>query len=273
MGQDLKIQREIFREGSRTFFNSSLFFPKHLRNDVCRLYAFLRVVDDYVDSIPQRVDEFEEFARQYRTALEKGYSDNTIIDEFIKLMKHKRFDPSWVEAFFHSMRLDTQKKRYTELKKVLEYVYGAAEVIGFFTARIMDLPDQSLYYAQLLGRAFQYMNFVRDINEDLELGRRYLPTGDFHEDVYEKGYAHDHKKEFVEFIYLNVKRYEAWDALARKGFKYIPRRCRAAVSTAADMHRWTAKQIMKDPFVIFERKVKPSRGRIISHALFRTILP
>ena len=51
--------REIFRRGSTTFFNSSLFFPPDIRRDVTALYAFVRVADDYVDAVPQQREEFE----------------------------------------------------------------------------------------------------------------------------------------------------------------------------------------------------------------------
>ena len=70
--------------------------------------------------------------------------------------------------------MDIKKKEYNSLEETLEYIYGSAEVIGFFMAKIIGLSDESLYYAGRLGRSMQYINFIRDIEEDNNLGRRYL---------------------------------------------------------------------------------------------------
>lgn len=273
MSHRLKTQEEVFKRGSTTFFNSSWFFPKHIRDDVYRLYAFFRVADDYVDSVPQRLDKLEEHEHEYEESLERGFSDDPIIDGFIELVARKSLNPLWIKAFFHSMRLDTHKKRYMELQETLEYTYGAAEVIGLIMTRILDLSDESAYFARMLGRALQYVNFIRDIPEDLELGRYYLPTEHFNESIYEEEYARSHEKDFIEFMVLNIKRYQAWLDIAKRGFGFLRRRHRIAVSTASDMYEWTAMQILKDPFVIYERKIKPSKIRVIMRAFLRGISP
>ena len=273
MSHDLKTQAAIFRKGSTTFFSSSLFFPKHIRENVYRLYAFLRVADDYVDSRPQRPDMLESFVHEYEQSRGRGFSDDPIMDSFVKLSVMKRFDPEWVKAFFHSMRLDTCKSRYETLKETLKYTYGVAETIGLMMTRILDLPDESSYYARMLGRALQYVNFIRDIPEDLVLGRYYLPTEHFHESIYEEEYARSHEKDFTEFIHLSVRRYQVWLNIARKGFRFLKRRHRIAISTASDMYEWTSMQILKDPFVIYERKIKPSKIRVLMRAFLRGISP
>ncbi len=271
MTNDVDLQKKIFKNGSKTFFNSSLFFPSDVRRNVFRLYAFVRVLDDYVDSIPQKVKEFNDFIKTYRESFKIGRSEDKVINDFIQLSFEKNFNSEWIEAFFRSMEMDISKKKYLTLSETLDYIYGSAEVIGLFMARIMDLPEESFYYARMLGRAFQYINFVRDIDEDKKLGRRYLPIENFDERIYDKPF--DDKNAFEEFILVNVKRYEAWDEIARKGFRYIPTRYRIPIMTAADMYRWTANRIRKDPFIVLTKKVKPSKFRIISRVGFRVVLP
>jgi phytoene synthase len=61
----------------------------------------------------------------------------------------------------------------------------------------------------------------------------------------------------------HLELYRGWQAEAEAGYRYIPRRYLIAVKTAADMYNWTARRIQKDPLVVFRRKVKPSRGRIL----------
>jgi len=62
---------EIFKRGSITYFNSSRLFPRRIREEVTKLYAFVRLADDMVDSIPQRVEDFYRFREDYERA-ERG---------------------------------------------------------------------------------------------------------------------------------------------------------------------------------------------------------
>ena len=70
-----KVQADVFRNGSRTYFTSSLFFPPEMRRDVLDLYGFVRVADNYMDAIPQDARGFEAFCESYRRALEGLPSD------------------------------------------------------------------------------------------------------------------------------------------------------------------------------------------------------
>ncbi|MFW6313891.1 MAG: squalene/phytoene synthase family protein, partial [Spirochaetota bacterium] len=78
-----ELHREVFRSGSKTYFNSSIFFPPGVRDDVFLLYGFVRVADDYVDSIPQRPEAFARFVEAYRRALAGVPSGDVIIDYFV----------------------------------------------------------------------------------------------------------------------------------------------------------------------------------------------
>lgn len=255
---------EIFRKGSKTYYFSSRFFPKKVRGDVFILYGFVRVADNFVDSIPQDASKFYSFRKSYETALATGkMSGNHIIDSFIDLQKRKNFDEAWTEAFLNSMQHDLVESTCDTLEDTLTYIYGSAEVIGLFMSRIMDLDDNALHYAKMLGRAMQYINFIRDINEDVSLNRRYLPLTDSTLPALNKKSALEHKKEFIRFMRDEVRRYHGWQKEAAKGYKYIPRRYRIPIMTAADMYCWTATTIARDPFIVFEKRVKPSKGRII----------
>ena len=167
-----------FKKGSNTYFNSSIFFPKEIREDVFILYAFVRKADNFVDAIPQQSKEFYAFKELYKKALKGQKTDDVIIDSFVDLMKRKSFNQVWTESFFNSMELDLKKSKYRSMDELLEYIYGSAEVIGIMMAHIMGLNPKSHFYARMLGRAMQFINFIRDIKEDNELGRIYLPLAD-----------------------------------------------------------------------------------------------
>ncbi len=260
---------KIFLKGSKTYFTSSIFFPAQVRADVFTLYAFLRIADDLVDSTPSRPDEFFNMRQFWRNAELGTPANDPVIDDFVALAARVGFKQEWTESFFHSMELDLVKKEYNTLPETLEYTYGAAEVIGLYMMRIMDLPPGSEHPARMLGRAMQYINFIRDINEDIGLGRRYLPLRDSVLTSLLPDEARRKPDAFRRFIAEEIARYLGWQKEAEDGFHLLPRRYRIPVAAASDMYAWTARQIERDPFVIYERKVKPSRLRIIGRVISR----
>ncbi|MFX0025582.1 MAG: phytoene/squalene synthase family protein [Candidatus Hermodarchaeota archaeon] len=262
-----KVHREVFKKGSKTYFNSSIFFPKSSRRDVFILYGFVRVADNFVDTIPQKKEDFLNFCNLYRQALSGKKADDIIIDSFVELMERRDFKPIWVDDFLHSMEMDLTKRIYNSLEETLEYIHGSAEVIGLFMAKILDLPEKSYFAAERLGRAMQYINFIRDIKEDIILGRQYLPLSGYSLDNLKKEEAMKNKTEFGRFIKDQINQYFEWVKEAESGFKFIPRRYLIPIKTASDMYKWTALQIRDNPFIIYEKKVKPSKIRIISNVL------
>ena len=268
-----RVHYKTFKQGSKTYFYSSLFFPREIRRDVFSLYGFVRVADDFVDAEPQDIAGFYRFKDEYHSAREGGHTDDVIISSFVELMQRRAFDPQWVDAFLASMEMDLTKKVHLTLDEALEYVHGSAEVIGLFMARIMGLAPDSHPYAMMLGRAMQYINFIRDIEEDRRLGRLYLPLEGSglcsldYEHVCANGDA------FCRFIKAQVERYREWQEEAEKGFAYIPRSYLIPIKTASDMYKWTARIIEHNPFIVYYEKAKPRRRRIVMQALWNTLRP
>lgn len=270
------VQARVFKAGSTTYFNSSLFFPPAMREEVFALYGFVRVADNFVDAVPQEVEAFRRFVARYRAALAGTQADDAITDDFVALAEKLAFDPAWTDAFLASMEADLTKTFYRTEAKTLDYVYGSAEVIGLFMAKIMRLPDEAHFAAQRLGRAMQVINFIRDAAEDAAMGRRYLPLErdgarllDVPDDwLPTREWAQANPEKWTAFLRGQLDRYAIWQAEAEAGYRFIPRRPRLAVRTAGDMYNWTARQIAADPFVVFARQVKPKKGRIVMQALW-----
>lgn len=256
-----------FKAGSKTYFNSSLFFPENVRKDVFALYGFVRVADDFVDGVPQDRTGFLELKRRYDRALAGHASGDPIVDSFVDLLHRREFEHEWVEAFLSAMNMDLYKKEYDDLEETLQYIYGSAEVIGLFMARILDLPEDSLWAARMQGRAMQYINFIRDIDEDVGLGRRYLPLEDSGLSSLDRDSAHSQPDAFKRFVELHLGRYRMWQEEAETGYGFIPTRYLIPIKTASDMYNWTAHRIGDDPFVIFRQKVKPAKSRILLQVL------
>ena len=260
----------IFRQGSTTYFHSSLVFPADVRKDVFVLYSFVREADDFVDSTPQQADAFHAFCTRYRDALHGQPTGDLVIDSFVELLQRREFDPAWVDSFLSSMAMDLTRKEYATIADLDTYLYGSSEVIGLFMARIMDLPEASEPAARLLGKAMQFINFIRDIDEDQVLGRTYLPRDEWESfglSGLSREEAHRHPDAFTAFIRSQLDRYSLWQKDAEKGYGWIPWRYLVPIRTASDMYRWTGDVIRADPLVVYRRKVKPSIPRIMASVL------
>ncbi len=262
-----ELHRRTFRSGSRTYFNSSRFFPRAVRDDVFALYGFVRRADDYVDSIPQDSDGFVAFRERYERAARGNPADDPLIDSFVELSERKNFDPEWTKAFLHSLELDLTKQVHATIEESLTYIYGSAEVIGLFMAKILDLSNEASESARMLGRAMQFIIFIRDIAEDTRLGRTYLPISECPLKSLSESEVRESPEEFRIFVSNQLKRYSEWQERAEAGYRYLPHRYLVPIRTAGDMYKWTARKIAADPFVVFDRAVKPGRLRIVTRAL------
>ncbi|HNV01451.1 MAG TPA: phytoene/squalene synthase family protein [archaeon] len=255
----------IFKKGSKTYFYSSYFFPKKIRKDVTTLYAFVRTVDNLVDSVPQKKKEFFKFKKQFINARKGKKIQNPIITNFLELEKRKNFEKKWANSFMESMQKDLKQKKYKNLKEVEKYMHGSAEVIGLFMCKILDINKSAYKSAKLLGKAMQYINFIRDIDEDIALNRCYFPENELKKHgfkCFDKESMKTNKEGFSKFIKEQIKHYKKWQNTAEKDFSKIDKKYLPSIKTASEMYKWTAKRIENDPQIVFREKVKPAKSRI-----------
>jgi len=264
----------IFKKGSKTYFYSTVFFPKVVKRDVFTLYSFLRKADDYVDAIPQDAESFYAFKDRYADAKKGSITGDVVIDSFRELAIRKNFDEGWINAFLDSMEMDIYKSTYQNMEELKNYLFGSSEVVGLFMAKIMDLKKESYDGARNLGRSMQYINFIRDISEDIDLGRVYFPQEDLEEfqlENLEENITKSNPENFKAFIRKQLQTYQSWQTEAEKAFSYIPYRCLIPIKTASDMYNWTATQIEKDPFIVYKKKVKPSTPKIVLNVFSNSV--
>ena len=281
----MSIEKNIFKNGSSPYYWSRRFFSKGVRDDVFKLYSFVRTVNDFVDQAPSDVEKFEYIEHRWST-IKKDLANGFVpppLDESVseKVLANVAYiiyryhcDPVWIDVFIKSMRWDVQKHQYRKLKDTLEYMYGSSEVIGLCMARILDLPEEALRTARLQGRAMQYINFLRDIAEDNALGRCYFPAGEYKKyglkNLSEEE-ARNKPAMFADFMHAQLLRYAQWQTEANEGFNYIPRRLRVPLHTAVDMYNWTAQQLKYYPLVVYEKKLKPKKRQVVGGAIRRSI--
>lgn len=273
---DEQVLDDVFRRGSTTFYFASRFFPAQIRRDVAGLYALVRTADDCVDELPadpKRLAALEAACSSGELDV-LSPNDRAIVSAFRDVSARHAFEPAWIAAFFSSMRADLSPKTYETLDDTLAYTYGSAEVIGLMMARVMGAPAQLHDQAALLGRAFQYINMVRDIGADQDLGRTYIPRDHYLAaglDSLSEASARANPEGFASLVRAELDTYRAWSSGAMPAIAGLPFACRPAVRAAAAGYARTADALAADPMLVYRRVYKPSRITLAWDTLLSTI--
>ena len=173
----------VTKRYSTSFYAGVNCLGKELRTDVHNIYGFVRLADEIVDSFHEYNKEqlFADFKKSTYQAIEQGISLNPILNSFQSSVNKFKIDNELINQFLHSMEMDLNPVEYTP-DKYKEYILGSAEVVGLMCLKIFVQGSQSEYerlkpHAMVLGSAFQKINFLRDIKNDInQLGRVYFPN-------------------------------------------------------------------------------------------------
>jgi len=251
--------KEIFRNASTTYYNSSLFFDRKTKEAIFTLYSWVRTVDDFIDQTEQDREGYQNFKDDFYSSDPK----NQINIEFQKFIKFYEIKDENIRSFLDSMEMDLEPQSvYTE-KQLEKYIYGSAEVIGLMICKVLNINDKdALRSARYLGDAMQRINMIRDIAIDIELGRSYILTQELRTRHNIESIVSGTQLE--EGVLEQILDYNDRIDKARKGFKYLPYRARVAVATATDMYDYTAYKISQNPSIVMYEQIKPSRIRVLS---------
>ena len=180
--------RELNAQHGKTYYLATLLLPPAKRPYVHALYGFARYADEIVDDLSstltaqQKSDWLGSWGDAFLTDVRRGRSDDPIAQAVVDTVLRWEIPLEHFEAFLHSMRMDLTVSTYATFDDLYEYVYGSAAVIGLQLVPILEPTTREAYdSAKDLGVAFQLANFVRDVGEDLERGRVYLPLDELAE--------------------------------------------------------------------------------------------
>ena len=177
--------RELNAMHGRTYYLATLLLPPVKRPYVHALYGFARYADEIVDDLTSTMTDAERAGRLadwgggFLADVERGWSDDPICRAVVDTMIRWHIPVAHFEAFLHSMAMDLTVTGYVTFEDLNEYVYGSAAVIGLQMVPILGpTAPEAFDRAKDLGVAFQLANFIRDVNEDLDRGRVYLPAAE-----------------------------------------------------------------------------------------------
>lgn len=174
--EDLAACRALLCSGSRSFFAASFLLPRRVRAPAAALYAFCRVADDAIDL---GADPCAALAA-LRVRLDDLYAGRPAADPvdraFAATVAAYRIPRALPEALLEGMAWDSAGRRYASLAELHDYAARVAGSVGVMMALIMGVREgQALARAADLGVAMQLTNIARDVGEDAQAGRLFLP--------------------------------------------------------------------------------------------------
>ncbi|WP_344413839.1 phytoene/squalene synthase family protein [Pseudonocardia ailaonensis] len=176
--------RELNSSHGRTYFLATRLLSPDRRPAIHALYGFARLADEIVDdlgdgrSAAARGAALEDLGIDLVSAFSGGPSTSPVVRAVADTVRRYGIDQRLFSPFLTSMRMDTHVTDYPTSADLDRYVYGSAAVIGLQVLPVLGSPDPEAAAprAATLGVAFQLTNFLRDIGEDLDRDRVYLPA-------------------------------------------------------------------------------------------------
>lgn len=170
--------RESIQKHSKSFALASRLLPKALQNDAVVLYAYCRHVDDAIDLVPAAEQPLA--LERLRAELDAVYAGRPVTEPilvaFQELVQQKKLPREYPEELLSGMEMDVLDTQYRELDELLLYCYRVAGVVGLMMCHVLGVSSPvAMRHGGQLGIAMQLTNICRDITEDAERGRLYIP--------------------------------------------------------------------------------------------------
>jgi phytoene synthase len=270
--------RVLNAEHGRTFFLATRLLAPEQRPAVHALYGFARRADDILDdfddtlSAAERAERLQRLATQLFNQLVQHQDCGD--DPALRAVVHtaRRYGIPWemFDDFLASMRMDLTVTDYPDRKSLERYMHGSAEVIGLQMLPVLGTigpREEAAPYAAALGKAFQLTNFLRDVDEDLQRGRVYLPADELaahHVDRDMLAWCHTNRRTDARVRRALTEQHAATRRVydvARKGIEMLDPRSRPCVEAAFTLYSEILDRIENIDFAIFNQRATVGTGR------------
>lgn len=290
--------RTISARHGKTYYLAARLLPAERRPAVHALYGFARLVDDIVDGAPapttiisstdQRMtsaraagrDQREQHLARLRDRLARGladgHSDHPVLAALVHTVDRYGIDHGYFEEFLTSMRMDLTLTDYPTMADLAVYMRGSAQVIGLQMLPVLGtrVPiSEAEPAAAALGAAFQLTNFLRDVGEDLDRGRVYLPAATLtahgvDRDALTRGRAEGRTPERVRAAVADlVAHTRRVYQVAAPGIAMLDPRAQPCVRTAYRLYSGILDLIERHDHDVLARRVVVPRRRRLAVAL------
>ena len=265
--------RQLNAEHGRTYFLATRLLTPSQRPAVHALYGFARYADDILDDLNSDAGVTERSARLELLAsrfVKGDAASEPVLPAVLDTARTYRIPLSLFDEFLTSMRMDLTVTDYPDRPALDRYMRGSAEVIGLQMLPILGtvgpLRDAEPC-AEALGRAFQLTNFLRDINEDLDRNRVYLPADElaaFGVDRELLIWCHDNQRTDPRVRQALAAQHEITRAIYReayKGIALLAPQSRPCVTAAYTLYSEILDRIEDIDFEVFSQRASVGMGR------------
>jgi phytoene synthase len=255
--------RELNRRHGTTYYWSTYLLAPAERPHVHALYGFCRSADDIVDAlgavpVPERARALADFGDRFFADLTAGRSDDIVLKAVVNTVRTFDIDPDYFARFLRSMTMDLSVTTYPAFEDLLDYMDGSAAVIGEMMLPILGAPGpEANAPARDLGIAFQLTNFCRDVSEDLDRGRVYLPQEDI--DRFDARPALDGRvvtPGWVALMAFEIRRIRRYYRCADRGVGLLPPTSARCIAGARQLYSGILAQIEAAGYDVFSRRVR-----------------
>ena len=254
----------------KTYYLATLLLPKSKRPYVHALYGFARYADEIVDdlastlTVDEKAKALSTWGEKILYDLASGRSDDAVGRALIDTVNRFNIPHAHFEAFLHSMTMDLTVTEYQTYEDLLEYVYGSAAVIGLEMVPVLGVLEEGAYEcAKKLGIAFQLANFIRDVGEDLDRGRIYLPLDELARCGVSRQMleARVLTPQIIEALKFQIARVRRLQAEATPGIKMLEAASRPCIEAASTLYCGIVDEVEKIGYDIFNKRAKTSTAR------------
>ncbi|GIH11098.1 phytoene synthase [Rhizocola hellebori] len=264
--------RELHRKHGRTYYLATKLLPAAKRPHVHALYGFTRyadeIVDSYADLTPrQRASRLSDWSQRFAAGLRGEAVTDPLLPAVLHTIRTFNLDLADFDSFLRSMKMDLEIGLYQDYADLLTYMEGSAAVIGTMMLPILGSADPvaGREPARQLGFAFQLTNFIRDVAEDLDRGRVYLPQRDMA--LFGVTTADLHRREATpdikELIRYEIARAREHYAKAALGVPLLDRTSQACIRTAFHLYAGILDEVENADFDVFAKRVRvPTTKRL-----------
>jgi phytoene synthase len=258
--------RELHRKHGRTYYLATRLLPAWKRRHVHALYGFTRYADEIVDNFPpaERAIRLTEWSSHFMAGLRGEPVDDPLLPAVLHTIAVFDLDLEDFDKFLRSMAMDLTVTRYATYDELIDYMEGSAAVIGTMMLPILGSSDRPAARepARQLGFAFQLTNFIRDVAEDLERGRIYLPLSDLEQFGVLPSDLRMGSPKIKNLIAYEVSRAREHYAAAAPGITMLEPASQACMRTAFALYGGILDEVEAAGFDVFARRATvPNRRR------------
>jgi phytoene synthase len=260
-GRSYRLCGKITKQKARNFFYAFLLLPRNRRKAIYAVYAFMRHCDDIVDATASanRLAELTVWRETVKSALEGRESDNPILPAFVDTVKMFNIPHHYFFDLLDGVQMDLEKDRYETFHDLYQYCYRVAGVVGLVCLHIFGFKEEkALALAEGAGIAFQITNILRDLREDAERNRIYLPLEDlkrfrYPEESLKQGLVNDH---FRRLLHFETERARDYYHQAEPLIGLVSPDCQRALAALIGIYRGLLEKIYSEHERLFEKQIR-----------------